>query len=86
MITLDDHFASRLLDIGLNFMTKLISSRVSVLTRDRSAQLALTYLQPNHVANAGQESEGKKVHEVGELTIHMQVLRALQQQLIQKIQ
>ena len=49
MITLDDNFASRLLDIGLNFITKLISSRVSVLTKDNSAQLALTYLQPNHV-------------------------------------
>lgn len=77
----DRSFVSRLLEIAMQFATKLIQTRVRRIQDSAGACRALTYLQPTHAASEPAEYAAM-VHELTQLTVHMQALRCVQQQLI----
>eukprot|EP00929_Paragymnodinium_shiwhaense_P079725 TRINITY_DN41557_c0_g2_i1.p1 TRINITY_DN41557_c0_g2~~TRINITY_DN41557_c0_g2_i1.p1 ORF type:complete len:3522 (-),score=604.34 TRINITY_DN41557_c0_g2_i1:457-9738(-) len=77
----DRSFVSRLLEIAMQFVTKLIQTRVAQVQRSDGACRALTYLQPAHAASEPARYAAM-VNELSQLTVHMQSLRSLQQQLI----
>ncbi|CAK0824490.1 unnamed protein product [Prorocentrum cordatum] len=77
----DRSFVSRLLEISMQFVTKLIQTRVAQIQECEGACRALTYLQPKHAASEPPQY-ASMVHELSQLTVHMQALRGLQQQLI----
>ena len=65
----------------MQFVTKLVQTRVKEVQECRGACRALTYLQPKHAA-AEPPQIGSMVYELSQLTVHMQSLRGLQQQLV----
>lgn len=77
----DRSFVSRLLEIAMQFLTKLIQTRVMQIQECEGACRALTYLQPKH-AGSEEPQYASMVNELSQLTVHMQSLRSLQQQLI----
>ncbi|CEM20910.1 unnamed protein product [Vitrella brassicaformis CCMP3155] len=77
-MTLDKSFASRLLDLAVRFVSRLIHSRVRAIEGHPEACTALTYLQPQHASRP----QAMLMHELQELTQYLQSLRSLQQQLI----
>jgi hypothetical protein len=77
----DRSFVSRLLEMSMQFVTKLIQTRVMQIQGSEGACRALTYLQPKHAASEPKPA-ARMVHELAQLTVHMQSLRELQQQLI----
>ena len=77
----DRSFVSRLLEQAMLFVTRLVQTRVVQVRECNGACRALTYLQPTHAAEEP-ERYALMVYELSRLTVYMQSLRNIQQQLV----
>eukprot|EP00931_Biecheleriopsis_adriatica_P046808 TRINITY_DN26928_c0_g1_i1.p1 TRINITY_DN26928_c0_g1~~TRINITY_DN26928_c0_g1_i1.p1 ORF type:complete len:3379 (-),score=748.43 TRINITY_DN26928_c0_g1_i1:238-10323(-) len=77
----DRSFISRLLEQAMQHVTRLVQTRVVQIRECNGACRALTYLQPAHAADEPQRY-ASMVSELSQLTVYMQSLRNIQQQLV----
>lgn len=77
----DRSFVSRLLEQAMQFVTRLVQTRVAQIRECNGACRALTYLQAAHAADEP-ERYALMVYELTRLTVYMQSLRNIQQQLV----